>query len=52
MKKNPDLLLIYGESSISDLNDVVPRAVLDSKGKVISSLLPIAFILLINEIIL
>jgi len=40
MKKNPDLLLIYGESSISDLNDVVPRAVLDSKGKVLSSLLP------------
>ena len=40
MKKNPDLILIYGESSISDLNDVVPRAILASKGKVLSSLLP------------
>ena len=39
MKKNPDLLLIYGILNY-DLNDVVPRAVLDSKGKVLSSLLP------------
>ena len=40
LKNKIDLILIYGESSISDFNDVVPRAILEAKGKLISSILP------------
>ena len=40
LKKNIELLLIYGETSISDINDVVPRSIVDIKGKIISSIMP------------
>tara|TARA_B100000029_G_scaffold497872_1_gene565938 strand:+ start:1346 stop:2347 length:1002 start_codon:yes stop_codon:yes gene_type:complete len=40
LKKNIELILIYGETSISDFHDVVPRGIVDSKGKVLSSILP------------
>ena len=40
MKKNIDLILIYGETSISDINDVVPKSIATIKGKVISSIMP------------
>ena len=39
-KENIDLILIYGETSISDSSDVVPKSIIDIKGKVISSLMP------------
>ena len=35
LEKNIDLILIYGETSISDINDVVPRSIKDTKGKII-----------------
>ena len=40
LKKNVDLLLIYGESSICDLNDVVPTGILKANGRILSCLLP------------
>ena len=40
LEKNIDLILIYGETSISDINDVVPRSIKDTKGKIISSIMP------------
>ena len=40
LKKNIDLILIYGETSISDINDVVPKSIATIKGKVISSIMP------------
>ncbi len=40
LKKNIELILIYGETSISDINDVVPRSIIESKGKILSSILP------------
>ena len=40
LKKNIDLILIYGETSICDINDVVPKSIIDIKGKVISSVMP------------
>ncbi len=40
LKRNIDLILIYGETSISDINDVVPRSIKDIKGKIISSIMP------------
>ncbi len=39
-KDNIDLVLIYGETSISDASDVVPKSIRDIKGKVISSIMP------------
>ena len=40
LKKNIDLILIYGETSISDINDVVPKSIATIKGRVISSIMP------------
>ena len=35
-----EVILIYGETSISDLNDVIPKSIVESKGRIISSILP------------
>tara|TARA_Y100001970_G_scaffold293030_1_gene437297 strand:- start:633 stop:1634 length:1002 start_codon:yes stop_codon:yes gene_type:complete len=40
LKNKIQLLLIYGESSISDFNDVVPRGIKKSNGKILSTILP------------
>ncbi|MBV69069.1 MAG: hypothetical protein CMJ08_04630 [Pelagibacterales bacterium] len=40
LNKNIDLILVYGETSICDINDVVPKSIIDIKGKVISSVMP------------
>ena len=40
IKEKPQLILIYGETSISDNNDVVPRAIREARGKVLSTILP------------
>ena len=40
LKKKIDLILVYGDTSLCDINDVVPKSIIDIKGKVISSIMP------------
>ena len=41
VSKNADIILVFGASAISDINDIVPLSLLENKGKVIRLGMPV-----------